>query len=266
MGENAQVYLSGLTCYPVKSCAGVPQQAARLVETGLEHDRSFLVVRPDGTGLTQRERPELAVVQPALGAQRLTLSVPSGASWSVDLAVPTGEPLPVEIWGDEVTALDQGDDIAALLSAHLGEPVRLARIDPGAVRQVPGREGTPVGFADAYPLLLAGESSLAELNRRLPVALPMNRFRPNLVVTGAEPFAEDHWRLLRIGDVALEVAKPCARCAITTVDQATGRRDGAEPLRTLGTFRRGTKGVEFAMNVVHRGPGWLHVGDSVERI
>ena len=119
-------------------------------------------------------------------------------------------------------------------------------------------------FPPAYPLLLASESSLADLNRRLPAPLPMNRFRPNLVVRGAPAWAEDGWKRIRIGAVELALVKPCPRCAIPSVDQETGRRTGVEPLRTLAEFRRGEEGALFGMNLVHLDRGELEVGMPVE--
>lgn len=258
------MHVAGLFCYPVKSCAGIRLADATLTATGIQHDRSFVVVRPDGTFLTQRELPALAVVATAIAAGRLTLSVPRGGSWSVDLSTTAGDPRRIEVWGDDVTALDQGEEIAALLTAHVGRPVRLARLEQTRTVQEPcAPAGTQVGFVDAYPLLVTTESSLAELNRRMSAPLPMERFRPNIVVAGSPAFAEDSWRLLRVGSVELELVKPCARCAITTVDQTSGERDGAEPLRTLRTFRRGSEGVEFGWNAVHGSTGRLRVGDRV---
>jgi hypothetical protein len=171
----------------------------------------------------------------------------------------------VTVWDDSVVASDQGDAAATLLSDHLGQPCRLVRVDEARIAdQAYAAPGTVVGFADGFPLLLITDASLGALNGRLPMPLPIDRFRPNLVVSGAEPFAEDGWRRIRIGDIELDVVKPCARCTITTVDQATGRRDGAEPLRALGTFRRGRRGVLFGQNLVHRSQGLLRVGDPVE--
>lgn len=258
------MHLAALFCYPVKSCRGISLPAAELGPTGLAHDRSFLVVRPDGSFLTQRELPALAIVTTAIAHGRLTVVFPGGRSWSVDLTAPSGNPTYVQVWGDEVVALDQGDDPAGLFAAHLGQPVRLVRLQQTrAVPEAGAPSGSQVGFADAYPLLLTTESSLADLNHRMPALLPMERFRPNLVVAGSRPFAEDSWRHVRVGAVDIDLVKPCARCAITTVDQQSGQRAGAEPLRTLGTFRRGVKGVEFGWNCVPREPGRLQVGDEV---
>ncbi|HMK72199.1 MAG TPA: MOSC domain-containing protein, partial [Myxococcaceae bacterium] len=149
---------------------------------------------------------------------------------------------------------------------YLGQPVRLVHIGTSFQRPlnpdyVP--EGGDVGFADGYPLLVLSDASVAELNRRLAEPLPMNRFRPNLVVTGCPAFAEDAWKRIRVGEVVLHIVKPCERCAITTVDQATGEQ-GKEPLATLATFRRYGGGVAFGQNAVHQGPGRIRVGDAVE--
>lgn len=121
-----------------------------------------------------------------------------------------------------------------------------------------------VGFADAYPLLLISEASLADLNQRLPAPLPMNRFRPNLVVSGCEPYAEDSWRQIRINQILFDVAKPCERCIITTTNQTTATREGSEPLKTLATYRKVRGGVIFGQNLIHHSPGTLQVGNSIE--
>jgi uncharacterized protein YcbX len=131
------------------------------------------------------------------------------------------------------------------------------------VASVPPAEAR-VGFADAYPFLVLGAASLDDLNGRLAVALPMNRFRPNLVIEGGAPFAEDGWGRIRAGGIELSLVKPCARCVLTTVDQRRGEKDGTEPLRTLATFRRVDGEVLFAMNAVHHGTGRLAVGAPVE--
>jgi uncharacterized protein len=171
----------------------------------------------------------------------------------------------VRVWNDQCAAADAGDGAARWLSAALGRPVRLVWMPDGADRRTdPDYDplGARVSFADGYPALLAGEASLAALNARLAVPLPMERFRPNVVVTGEAAFGEDTWRRFHIGAVPFDAVKPCARCAVTTIDQDTAER-GPEPLRTLATFRRGPSGVLFGMNVVHRGGGVLRVGDPV---
>jgi len=173
----------------------------------------------------------------------------------------------VEVWRHRGPALDQGDAAAALLSEHLEISCRLVRIPPDHARRVNpafSPEEAHTAFSDGYPLLLVSEASLADLNARLETPLPMNRFRPNLVVRGCAPFAEDGWKRIRIGGLELDVAKPCDRCLVTTTDQATGERDGQEPLRTLATYRKRGEGVLFGQNLVHRGRGALALGASVE--
>jgi hypothetical protein len=257
--------LAALVVYPVKSCAGIEVRNWAVDERGLQHDRSFMVVDA-GTGafLSQRVHPSLALVRPALAHGMLLLQTPIGQA-AIDLAAAASTRL-VQVWEHRGPARDCGDAAAELLSAHLRRPVRLVALPPEHAREAdPGYAGpgVPVGFSDGYPLLVIGQASLDDLNRRLQRPLPLNRFRPNLVITGAAPFAEDGWSSIRIGGIDIDLVKPCTRCAITTVDQATGLRDGGEPLAALAGFRRGPRGVEFGQNAVHRGQGMLRVGDQV---
>jgi uncharacterized protein YcbX len=168
----------------------------------------------------------------------------------------------VQVWDDRCLARDLGDEPARWFSSFLGEQVRLVFMPDETFRQidvdyVPGIRR--VSFADGFPLLLIGEGSLDELNRRLPKPVPMNRFRPNLVLAGSEPFAEDTWASVQIGAVGFDVLKPCSRCVATTVDHDTAEA-GKEPLRTLATFRKRGHGVYFGQNLLHQGPGSLAVG------
>lgn len=216
----------------------------------------------------------MALIETELGSEQLTLRAPGMEPLRLERRG-DGPALDVEIWRDRCPAVDQGDEATAWLSSFLGAPVRLVRQCEGADRRVdPEYARAPsdqVSFADGYPFLLAAEASLDDLNGRLPDALPMNRFRPNLVVAGSRPFEEDGWRVIRVGEIVFDVVKPCARCVITTVDQATGRT-GKEPLRTLATFRSlppgraGREGGEvyFGQNLIHREGGTLEVGSPVE--
>lgn len=256
------MHLAGLFVYPVKSCAGVPVQRWQLDRYGLEHDRRAMVVDEAGGFLTQRQFPALATIRPEFIDAGLHLSSPSG---DVDVAwQESGPQRQVEVWDYSGPAVDSGDQAAQFYSDHLGVRCRLVQIPRDHHRSSdPGYPQAPVAFSDGFPLLLTTEASLAELNSRLPEPLPMNRFRPNLVVAGSAPFAEDHWTRVSVGSMVIDIVKPCARCTITTVDQATGRREGGEPLRTLGTFRRGVRGVLFGQNAIHQQVGELAVGDPV---
>ena len=248
--------LTGLFVYPVKSCAGLAVDAWDLDERGLVGDRSYMVVDEQGVFLTQREAPLLATVRPEPGEQ-MRVTTPDGSA----VALP-GAAVDVSVWEHQGPALDCGDDVADLISEHLDRSCRLVTLSPQHERPTSIGAGR-VGFADGYPLLLATEQSMADLNARMPSPLPMNRFRPNLVVAGSSAFDEDDWLRIEVGDVPMDVVKPCARCAITRVDQSTGVRGDGEPLRTLGTFRKAKGGVMFGWNVVHRSLGVLRVGDEV---
>jgi uncharacterized protein YcbX len=218
-----------------------------------------------GHFLSQRTVPRLALVRTAIDGERLRLSA-NGAGIDLPLVPPEGSAETVRVWRDDVDAVPAGEEADGWISDFLGLPARIFGFPPAAVRPAkrdPGGRGARIGFADAYPGLLISEESLADLNARLVTPLPMNRFRPNLVVREAGPFAEDGWRRVRAGEVEFDVAGPCARCVTTTVNQATGE-PGKEPLKTLATFRREGSEVMFGQNVVHAGPGRIRVGDPVE--
>jgi uncharacterized protein YcbX len=226
-------------------------------------------VDAEGRFVSQRELPSLALIEPDIVVGQLRLR----ASRMPDLLVPerTSKPIEVEVWHDRSLAYDAGGEAATWISDFLGAACRLVALGPAFERTVDpafDRFGSSVAFSDGYPLLLLSEASLDDLNARMADPLPMNRFRPNLVVTGCAPYAEDDWRELEIGDVSLHVVKPCARCAITTVDQDLGQFAGKEPLRTLARYRRGEKGkVLFGQNVIHESTtGVLNVGATIKVI
>jgi len=258
------IRVSGLFIYPVKSCRGIALDRAEVTATGFAHDREWLVVDRHGVFMTQRDWPGLARVEVSL--------VPGGIELAADgmtrLAVAAPEPgVPrqrVVIWRDECEAAPAGRDAAQWFSELLGTACRLVTMPPSTVRQVDqhfARAGDQVGFADGFPFLLLSEASLAELNRRLEEPLPMDRFRPNIVVAGCAAHAEDGWSRIVIGGLGFRVVKPCARCVITTTDQATGAR-GREPLRTLATYRLIDGKILFAQNLIHEGSGTIRVGDA----
>lgn len=264
------MHIGALHFYPVKSCRGIALREASFDARGIVDDRSFLVVDADNGFVTQRSRPRMALIGAALARGTLTLTAPGREPLTVGIAH-AGVRRRVTIWRDTAEAVDQGDAAADWLSGWLNEPVRLVRMADDWARLVSGdyavRPTDQTGFADGYPALLIGEASLAALNARLAgkgaPALPMNRFRPNIVVAGAPPFAEDGWKRIRAGGMIFDLVKPCARCEVTTTDQDTAER-GKEPLITLAEFRRIDGKVMFGQNVIHAGPGALRVGDRVE--
>jgi len=260
------IRVSALYCYPIKSCKGVALQQATTDARGIVGDRSMMVVDESGTFISQREVARLALIAPHLNDDgSLTLSAPAMPAltfWPSG----RGPARPVRVWRDTCLAVDQGDHVAEWFSTFLDMSVRLVHIADDFVRHVDARYARwptdQTAFADAYPFLLISQASLNALNARLPTPVPMNRFRPNIVVDGCPPFAEDEWRDFCINGITFSAVKPCARCVVTTIDQETAIAS-PEPLRTLASFRAKGQKVLFGQNVVADRPGSLRVGDSV---
>ena len=265
----SSLFVSALYFYPIKSCAGLPLDVAEIGPRGIQGDRAFMLVDSSGRFITQRQQPRMALIRPTIANdERLAVHAPGMPT--LDITVnDIGERYKVGIWKDTCTGVDQGDRIADWFSTFLQMSCRLVWMPQDYVRRVDSRYAVggqdQVGFADGYPFLLISEASLADLNSRLEYALPMNRFRPNIVVRGTLPYEEDTWRTIRIGQMVLHIVKACARCEIPTTDQATATR-GKEPLKTLATYRQGIRGVMFGQNLIHEGEGILRVGDAVEVI
>jgi hypothetical protein len=257
--------LSGLAVYPVKSLRGIAVEAWEVDERGFEGDRRWMAVDAEGRFVTQRTHPAMALVRAAIRESRLILEAPGQTPFHLTSGG-RGTKVEATVWDDRCDAVDCGDEAAEWLSRAIGTACRLVRMDEEFRRRVdPGRvrEEAVVGFADAYPFLLATEASLEDLNGRLETPVSMERFRPNLVVAGTGAYEEDRWKVVRIGGITFDVVKPCSRCAIVTVDPETGLR-GPEPLRTLAGYRGEGDKVLFGQNLVHRGPGRLREGDEVE--
>jgi len=261
--------IASLFVYPVKSCRGIALATARLTERGIAHDREWLIVDEGGHFITQREVPRLALLVPALSAAALELAAPGLPRLAIPLDH-AGARRDVTVWRDTVPAIDQGDVVAAALSAWIGRTARLARFDPAVRRncnpEFAGPGGAHHSFADGYPVLVVSEASLADLNSRLATPLPIDRFRPNLLLAGIDAYDEDHIDELTIGGATLKLVKPCTRCQITTTDQSTAKV-GIEPLPTLAIYRYNAalEGVTFGMNaIVSAGAGTsMAVGDAV---
>ena len=247
-----------LSIYPVKSCRGVQLDDAAVEPWGLAGDRRWMFVDPDGVFVSQREESRLAVVVPRPTTAGLSISW-GERTYNVPTPGPEAPRLTVQVWRSQLDAR---------VAAEFPGGLRLVYMHDPTLRQVSLDYGEPadrVSFADGYPVLLIGAASLDDLNSRLAVKLPMNRFRPNVVIGGSRAYAEDGWRGIRIGKVAFRVVKPCARCVVTTVDQATGTRgdERTEPLRTLATYRKSALGVLFGQNLIPDGTGTIRVGNEV---
>lgn len=250
------ITLHSLFVYPIKSCRGIELTRAEVTQAGLRYDREWLIVTPSGRFLTQREVPQLALIVPELALDTLTLRAPGMEALELPLTPPPGSAVQVTIWRDHCKAHDAGREAAQWLERCLGRPARLVRFDSSQPRPTdPDWSGGVAGFsqfADAFPFLVLSRASLDDLNSRLPTPLPMNRFRPNLVLDGCEAYAEDSLGTIALRDVELRMVKPCIRCIVTTTDQGTGERDGVEPLQTLKSYRwhAALKGVAFGQNAV----------------
>jgi uncharacterized protein YcbX len=264
--------IAALYVYPVKSCRGIALSRARLTAAGLQHDREWMVVTPEGRFLTQRELPQLAVVSTSLHDGALGLAAPGRPPFRVCLQPANDTPMrEVTVWGEPCLARDEGEAAATWFSDLLGRAVRLVRFDRSRRRPTDpdwsqGLDGEAL-FSDGFPVLVLSQASLDDLNARLPVALPVDRFRPNILLQGCEPYEEDRIGALTLDGVRLRLVKPCARCSVTTVEQATGVVQGDEPLRTLKTYRWDARrrGVLFGQNaIVEAGDGAeLAVGDRL---
>lgn len=262
--------IAGLFHYPVKSLRGIAVDELTLEARGPRHDREWMVVDANGRFLTQRTTPRMATLNARLRDDVLELSDDSGAVLHLESSI--APPREVTVWKDTVTATDCGDAAATWLSARLGQPCRLVRMPASTIRPVDPkyapRPDAHTTFADAYPVLLTNAASLDDLNTNLPAPLGMERFRANVVISGAPAWAEDEWRAVTVGSITFDLVKPCARCVVITTDQRTGEQPhGSAPLSTLARLRTLQPfGAIFGQNAVHRSTGTLRVGDELHVI
>lgn len=263
--------LSSLHVYPVKGLKGIDVDASVTTDRGLQHDRRWLVVDRDGTFMSQREHPRMATIWTEFVDGTLELSAPDMPPVDVPLEPEAAPSMRVQVWNSTVDAAPVSSFADAWLSDYLGNSCRLVYMPDESRRECNEKyaPGSIVSFADAFPFLVVTEASLADLNARIKarggISVPMNRFRPSFVVSGAEGWAEDGWREIRIGDAVLRGVKPCGRCQVTTTDQMTGEVRGPEPLATLSTFHQHAElGPIFGLNCVPVRQGEVRVGDAVE--
>ncbi|QBC42734.1 MOSC domain-containing protein [Iodobacter fluviatilis] len=256
------IILSGLYRYPIKSSQGQRLQQSQVQSSGLPFDRTWMIATPNGRLITGREFPKLVLLSAEPSTEGLSLSAPGMPT----LFVATGlfsQIHPASVWESDFTAHHGASDADAWCSAYLGEQVILLWTGLELNRQ--GSKGEPITFVDGHPLLLTGESSLADLNHRLDQKLSMQRFRPNLIMQGADAFAEDSWKKIRIGEVIFSFIKPCTRCVFITIDPETGEKSpNQEPLRTLAKYRKTADGVIFGQNIAVEKGGVINEGMIVE--
>jgi uncharacterized protein YcbX len=263
--------LSEIWIYPVKSLGGISLQEAIVTERGLENDRRWLLVDNEGNFLTQRQYPQLAVFQPEIDDDFLTITYLKNPDKVLKVKVNTqtsGKKIIVKVWDDTMEALEVNEEANTWFSELLEMPVKLVVMPEETRREVDkkyaltGEEIT--SFADAYPFLVIGQSSLNDLNTRLEKPVLMNRFRPNLVFTGGKAYEEEHWFEVQIGKATFWGVKPCARCILTTIDQKSGEKTGKEPLYTLSTYRKAGKRVLFGQNLLVSVLDKIQVGDEIK--
>jgi uncharacterized protein len=303
------MHISEINIYPVKSLKGFSVESAVVEKRGLQHDRRWMLTNRDGMFFTQREFPKMALIDVKVNSDSLVLSAPETEPLLVSHGAKKdfvgGQK--VTVWGAVCDALLYPSEVNEWLSDYLETDCQLVYMPDDSFRDISekfNQGGEIVSFADGYPVLVIGEASLADLNARLAGAagepprrrngdtppleggefvksVPMNRFRPNIVVSGSEAFAEDRWSRIRVGDAIFRGTKPCARCVMTTVDQTRGEFDGKDPLKTLSEYRMAKDAIPdiyeslgmnptavlFGQNLVGESiSATIRVGDKVEVI
>jgi len=260
------MHISEINIYPVKSTKGIRLDSAHVERRGLRFDRRWMVVDESGLFISQRDVSKLALISTSVGEAMLTLSAEGRSSLSLPL-IPTDNALAsARVWEDEVRVCWMGKEADEWLTTFLGIRCRLVYMPDKTMRRVNPDYASPadvVSLADAFPVLLISQASLDDLNSRLSQPVPMNRFRPNIVVSGSKAFEEDSWRRIRLGSLVLRIVKPCSRCVTTTVDQATGV-SGKEPLATLAGYRTRNGNVYFGQNAIPENDALIHTNDEIE--
>lgn len=262
-----EISVSHLSIYPVKSCREVTQSTAQVEAFGLKNDRRWMVVDEYGVMLTQRKIAKMCLIQPEVIENGLVLKTSAMDSLHVELPS-TNTKICVKVWADQCQAFDAGNEAAKWLSHVLSTKCRLVYFPDDEVRQVDltyANAGDKTAFSDGFPLLLISQASLDDLNQRLTTPITMSRFRPNIVVNGCAPYAEDSWKQIRIGGITYRIVKPCSRCVIPSINIETAEKE-AEPTKTLVAYRKQDNKIYFGQNVIANDVGKIDIGMSVEII
>ena len=269
MSKNVMtnIAVSGLSIYPVKSCREIKLNSATVGPFGLENDRRWMVVDEKGFMITQRKVAEMCLINVELTDEGIILKNSSMNKIFVSTPI-INQKVIVKVWADECQAYDAGDAAAEWLSTALSQQCRLVYFPYDEFRQVDlvyANQGEKTAFSDGFPLLLISQASLDDLNSRLTTSITMARFRPNIVISGCQPFAEDSWKKIRIGSMTLRIVKACSRCIIPNINIETAKRED-EPIKTLATYRKRDRKIFFGQNVIADDLGKLDVGMEVEII
>ena len=260
--------ISHLYVYPIKSLGGIELSSAQLTDRGFEHDRRWMLVDEDHCFLTQREFPQMALLRTAIHANELTVYEKGNEVDKISVNLyPTGNGMmKVQVWDDVCDAIQMSDEVNQWFSQKLNRVCKLVYMPDVSKRKVDvgyALNNDITGFSDAFPVLMIGQASLDDLNSRLEIPVPMNRFRPNIVFTGGLAFEEDTMQHFQINKNDFFAVKPCARCVVTTTDQETGIT-AKEPLKTLAAYRTGNNKVYFGQNILYKNEGMIKVGDELK--
>lgn len=259
------ILVTGLYVYPIKSLQGVEVSEAEVLERGFKYDRRWMIVDENNKFITQRTHPHLSQIKIKFSGNSIIASYSGYGDLEIPLSIESGEKVRVSVWEHQVEALEANDEQNKWISQIVGVPCKLVFMPENSSRPINperARNNENVSFADGYPYLIISEASLQDLNSRMDEDLPMNRFRPNIVVSGVSPYVEDGWKDFSIGNVDFYGTHSCKRCVFTTIDQETGKK-GAEPLKTLAAYRREGKDVIFGLNVMAKSRGAVRVGDNI---
>ena len=260
------IHLSSIHIYPCKGLAGISVTQIEIDGFGPKHDRRWMLVDEKNEFLTQRQQPKMVLIHPEIQESSLVLQAPGQTPFEMPMVPESGTESEVSIFGERCTAWETSKEAGNWFSTFLERPCRPVFM-PDSTQRVVDQEFSKfpsrTSFTDGFPFLLIGEASLEDLNQRLQSPIEMRRFRPNLVISGSGAFEEDLMEWLTIGDIMFQVAKPCGRCRVTTVDPEAGEFSGKDPLKTLSHFRRINGEVLFGQNLIHQKMGVLRVGDEL---
>ncbi|MDH5601741.1 MAG: MOSC domain-containing protein [Gammaproteobacteria bacterium] len=262
-----KITVSQLLTYPVKSCRGIELQSTMVEDFGLKDDRRWMVVDENGMMLTQRKLSAMCLINTVLTETGIMLSALTMEPLQVTIPGPVNT-CKVKVWDDECYSYDAGDEAAKWLSRFLGVTCRLVYFPADEIRQVDlnfANKGDKTAFSDGFPLLLISQASLEDLNSRLYSPVSMNRFRPNIVVQGCQPYEEDSWKKIKIGDILYHLVKPCSRCVIPSINPETAERED-ELTKTLIGYRKRDNKIFFGQNVIAQASGQVDVGMRIEVI
>ncbi|MET1254414.1 MOSC domain-containing protein [Aliikangiella maris] len=267
MSANPKTFLSEISIYPVKSLSGIQLDEAKVETIGLQQDRTMMLIDENNVFITQRKYPELALLEVKLKHNTILIKSPKQQPIQISASDFQVTPLPVTIWKDNCYGCVASESINSWFSEYLGFTVKLVtyyHTNPRPTDVKYSKPGDIVSYADGYPVLVISSGSLADLNSRLQQPVSMKHFRPNIVIDNCEPYAEDDWQQIRIGEVIFDAVKPCSRCILTTVNPQTGIKDPQqEPLKTLTQYRKFDSGIIFGKNLIPHSSGKIKLGDQL---